>query len=332
MRLPLLALGAGLLAAAGCTVVHAPPGEPAPGEPGAGVWSWPEAEPRIELVRVLATRRDLGGGGLGAWFRGGRKEPLFQRPYGVAWEGEDLVVADPGAGRVVRVEAGGHLRRGPGGALASPTCLAACPAGIVVSDPPSGGVALLDRDLHLVRWLARDLARPTGVACLGDRVFAVETGAHRLVELGGDGVRVVAGGRGAGAGAFNFPTALAADGDTLWIGDTLNFRIQRVDPETGRILASFGALGDAPGQMPRIKDLAVDGEGRLWITDALLDQVALYTRGGEYLMSIGRNGAAPGEFAFPAGVAAAPDGRVAVADSFNRRIQVFAPVRKEATP
>jgi len=318
--------------AAGCTVVHRPGGGEAPVTAGEGTRSWPPGEPRIELLRVLHDRGDLGRSSLASWFRGDSGRPLFTRPFGLAWEGGDLLVADPGAGRVLRIGTGGQLRQSPEGLLTSPTFLAVCPQGLVVSDPPTGRVALLDGRLRLVRWLASELERPTGVACLGERIYAVETAAHRLVELTGGKVRPVIGGRGDGEGEFNFPTALAADGETLWVGDTLNFRLQRVDPAAPGILTAFGTLGDASGQMPRIKDVTVDALGRLWVTDALLDQVALYTREGVYLMSIGRNGAAPGEFAFPAGVAAARDGRVAVADAFNRRLQVFAPVPEKETP
>ena len=160
----------------------------------------------------------------------------------------------------------------------------------------------------------------------------METAAHRLVELSGGKAVPVLGGRGMGPGQFNYPAALAVDGNTLWIGDTLNFRLQHVDPSSGQVLGGFGTLGDTPGQMPRVKDVAVDAGGRLWVSDALLDQVALYARNGEYLMSIGRNGSAPGEFAFPAGIGAAADGRVAVADSFNRRLEIFAPVKLEVKP
>ncbi len=324
-------VAAGLLAA-GCTVVHRPPaGAPSSGSAG-GFRFWPQENPRFELVRVLGLRGDLRKGSFTAWLRGGRREPLFARPYGVAWDGGDILVADPGSGRVLRIGAGGGLDRSPREFLGSPTFVAACEAGIVVSDPPAGRVALLDRKLRLVRWLAEGLARPTGVACLGDRVYVVETAAHRLVQLTGGKAVTVMGGRGNGPGQLNFPTALAADGRTLWVGDTLNFRLVQVDPVSGGVLQRFGTLGDTAGQMPRLKGVAVDARGRLWVTDALLDQVALYTRQGEYLMSIGRNGSAPGELAFPAGVAAAGDGRVVVADSFNRRLQVFAPIPEEVTP
>jgi len=330
-RTVLLLVTATLLGAA-CTVVHRPPSGGAAAGTAEGVRFWPVESPRFELVRILRLRSDLQKSSFSAWLHGGGKAPLFTRPYGVAWDGGSLLVADPGGGRVVRAGGDGSLHRSPEGLLGSPTFVAVCPEGIVVSDPPGGRVALLGGKLRLIRWIGEGLRRPTGVACLGDRVYVVETAAHRLVRLVDGKAVPVLGGRGGASGQLNFPTALAADGSTLWIGDTLNFRLQHVDPASGRVLGGFGTLGDASGRMPRLKGVTVDLMGRVWVTDALLDQVALYTREGEYLMSIGRSGSAPGELAFPAGVAAAADGRVAVADAFNRRLQIFASIPAGVKP
>ena len=131
------------------------------------------------------------------------------------------------------------------------------------------------------------------------------------------------GGRGAGPGLFNFPAALSLHAGNLWVGDTLNFRVQRLDAIRGEPVGTFGRLGDAAGEMPRIKGVAVDAAGILWVSDAHLDRVALFRPDGTFLTDIGGKGELPGEFSFPAGLAAHPDGRVAIVDSLNRRIQIF---------
>jgi hypothetical protein len=82
-------------------------------------------------------------------------------------------------------------------------------------------------------------------------------------------------------------------------------------------------LGDSSGETPRIKGIAVDGNGNLWVSDALLDQVSIFNQNGEYLMRLGESGAEPGKLSFPAGVSAHSDGRVAIVDSLNRRVQIF---------
>ncbi len=295
------------------------------------LFAWPPEDPRVRLVRVVARRRDADRRGLRSWIGSDKNAPLFRRPYGVAWAGDDLLVSDPGAGVVLRLTAGRKILRSPEGLFAGPIGVAACPQGVVVTDSQSGRVALLDDRLHLVRWLAEGLVRPTGVACHGGGVYVVETGEHRLLRLVAEGYEVVAGGRGEELGHFNFPTALTADGDELWLGDTLNFRVLRLAAATGEILGSFGALGDALGETPRIKDVAIDAAGHVWVSDAHLDGVAIFDREGTFLMSLGRTGQGPGELSFPAGVAAHPDGRVAVADSINRRLQIFTVIEPPAT-
>ncbi|MHC4989770.1 MAG: SMP-30/gluconolactonase/LRE family protein, partial [Planctomycetota bacterium] len=129
--------------------------------------------------------------------------------------------------------------------------------------------------------------------------------------------------RGETPGGFNFPTFLTVDGDVLWVADAMNFRVQRFDVVSGKYLGSFGSLGDAPGEMPRIKGIAVDRDGHLWVADGHLDRVSLYDLDGSFLLSIGGSGTGPAEFSFPAGIAADEDGRVVVADSLNRRLKIF---------
>ena len=129
--------------------------------------------------------------------------------------------------------------------------------------------------------------------------------------------------RGGGQGEFNFPTVVATTREALWVGDTLNFRLQRFALEGGGFLGAFGRLGDAPGEMPRLKGLAVDPGGNLWLSDAHLDQVALFRPDGAFLMALPGNGSPDGGFSFPAGIATHPDGRVAIVDSLNRRLQIL---------
>jgi len=270
---------------------------------------------------VIEVRR--AGVGLFSWIAGEKDAPLFERPYGVAWLGGDLVVADPAARRLVRVADSGKVTSSDPDPDFAPLMVAGCGDGLVVSDSESGRVARFDAELRRVSWLAQGLDRPTGVACDSGAVWIVETGAHRLVVIGGDGTRRVIGARGTGDGQFNFPVALARWGEMVLVGDTLNFRIQRLDLPSGRFRGAFGRLGDAAGDTPRLKGITVDSAGHVWASDAHLDQVSIYTAEGQLLLSLGRSGTAPGEFAFPAGLAAHPDGRVAVADALNRRVQVF---------
>lgn len=283
------------------------------------------AEVRVETDRVIERSADVKGRAANvlAMLSGRRHEPLFNRPYGVAWDGDDLLVSDPAGQRVIRIGKS-SVSTSAEGALEDPVGIAVCGCGIVVTDTRSGRVALLDARLRVVRWLAVGLARPTGVACASSTILVVETAAHRLLEIDPErGIVRTIGERGGGPGQFNFPTSLAVAGPSLFVGDTLNFRVQHLELASGRFIAAFGTLGDAAGDTPRIKGLAIDNARRVWISDGYLDQLAVYTDGGAFISNIGRSGQGPGEFALPAGVAAHADGRVAVADSLNRRVQVL---------
>ena len=48
----------------------------------------------------------------------------------------------------------------------------------------------------------------------------------------------------------------------------------------------------------------------------------IFDEGGALLLAFGGDGAAPGEFWLPSGVHIAND-RIYVADSYNRRVQIF---------
>jgi len=282
---------------------------------------WPADAPRVRLERVLEPQ----GARTGRLFRllaGQPEAPLLERPYGVAWDGGDLLLTDPGAGRVLRISTGGRVLASSKAELSSPIGIASCSRGIVVTDSERGEVLLLGEDLRVRERLAEGLLRPTGVACSADEIFVAETGGHRIRVLSESGERFL-GTRGSEPGELNFPTSLVLDGDDLWIGDTLNFRVQRIDAATGAPRGAFGQLGDMAGEMPRLKGLAIDGAGQLWVADAHLDAISMFRRDGTYLMTVGSTGAAPGSFSFPAGVAANAGGELAVVDSFNRRIQIF---------
>lgn len=285
--------------------------------------AWPEDDPRVRLETIVTSDRDLGKRTRLGWLSGKKQTALFSRPYDAAWLGDTLIITDAQAGRVIALAPDGTVTRSREGALDNPLFVANCGHGLFVSSPRTGAVYRLDADLKVVEKIADDLEHPTGIGCNGGRTVIAETGRHRLVLTDDQGRIRHLGSRGSDPGQFNFPTAVTLSDHTIWVGDTLNFRIQRIDDRDPERIEIFGELGDSPGEMPRIKDVELDSLGQVWVSDAHLDMVSLYTMDGRYLMSIGGPGERAGQFSFPTGIAAHPDGRVAVVDSFNRRVQIF---------
>jgi len=288
---------------------------------------WPEDDPKIELRAILDLQRSSDGGTpkVLRWLKGDgiAEAGLFRRPYGVAWVGDDLLISDPDNSRVARITPRGEVTLSASGLFDTPIGVRSCQQGILVSDSRAGRVAILDDNLKLVDWLAEGLSRPTGIACTDQVVFVAETSAHRILVVSRDGTLRAVGGRGAGLGEFNFPTALEIVGEELLVVDTLNFRVQRMEMRTESFTGAFGELGDAPGELPRPKGIAGDSKGRIWVADGLLDQVAIYSVEGDFLFSIGSATSTPIEFSFPAGIASHPDGRVVAVDSLNQRLIIF---------
>ena len=66
---------------------------------------------------------------------------------------------------------------------------------------------------------------------------------------------------------------------------------------------------------------------RIYVVDAHFENIQIFNEAGQLLMAFGREGCGPGRFSLPAGLAIGPDDRIWVADSGNRRVQVFEYVR-----
>ncbi len=101
----------------------------------------------------------------------------------------------------------------------------------------------------------------------------------------------------------------------------MNFRIQTFTLD-GRFLSVFGDHGDSSGQFSQPKGVAADTQGNVYVAGATIDRVQIFSRQGDFLLAFGGEGKGPGEFLMPAGLTIVDD-KIYVADSYNRRIQIF---------
>ncbi|MFO7919124.1 MAG: TIGR03663 family protein [Anaerolineae bacterium] len=83
------------------------------------------------------------------------------------------------------------------------------------------------------------------------------------------------------------------------------------------------AFGEPSWQLNKPKDLAVDAEGNVYVTDAHNHRIQVFDGNGQFLREWGTEGDQPGQFKEPWGVTVGPEGDVYVADTWNHRIQVF---------
>ncbi|MDQ4078135.1 MAG: TIGR03663 family protein [Chloroflexota bacterium] len=181
--------------------------------------------------------------------------------------------------------------------------------------------------------LTSGMHQPKDLSALPDGTLVVaDSGNHRILILEPDGEVVSEfGSFGTEPGQFNEPwgVAVAPDG-TIYVADTWNHRIQHLDQEGnvlhlwGRNVDTGGPLTD-PGLFYGPRDITVDEDGNVYVTDTGNKRVQVFDPEGNFLEQFGGTGVEAGQLAEPVGIDIAPDGTIYVADTWNQRIQAFSP-------
>ncbi|HEY68208.1 MAG TPA: hypothetical protein G4N97_08065, partial [Thermoflexia bacterium] len=169
-------------------------------------------------------------------------------------------------------------------------------------------------------------------------VYVADSGNHRIQKFTADGEFVAAWGgpstieteAGVPRG-FNEPwdVAIASDG-TIYVADTWNHRIQKLDAEGNLITAwglfgqyspGDGAIGQSAFYGPR--GVVVGPGGRVYVADTGNKRIQVFEPDGRFAFQWGGGGVLEGYLDEPVGIAIGPDNEVYVADTWNQRVQVF---------
>jgi len=174
---------------------------------------------------------------------------------------------------------------------------------------------------------------------LSGTVRYVVTGIAPAKRFSGDGSLAV-------QALLNFPTAVVVDrAGHVYIADTLNHRVRRVDAATGVITTVAGlgqprCFGDGrlavDAGLNEPAGLAVSDEGVLYIADQSNNRVRAVDLTTGIICTVAGTGTAAyngddvaameSGIAGPSGLALASDGTLFIADSFNGRIRAVDPV------
>jgi sugar lactone lactonase YvrE len=276
------------------------------------------------------------------------------------------------------VSPGESVAPAPGARFRAPAGVAVRGTRLFVSDVPTNGIWILDTRTGVEGVIAgslgpgysgdggravdAQLTAPRGVAldAAGD-LFVADSGNHavrkidvsgNITTVAGNGTRGYSGDGGpAVAAQLNTPTAVAIDPKgNLYIADTLNHRIRRVDPSgnietvagsgalslVGGGTGGFGFSGDGgpaiEAQLSIPEGVAVDGQGDVFIADTGNDRVRevdaagiIRTIAGTGLNRYSGDGgpAVQANLYAPVGIAFGPSGGVYVSERDHHSVRVI---------
>jgi sugar lactone lactonase YvrE len=216
------------------------------------------------------------------------------------------------------------------GALTKPTGVTSDAMGnVYVSDTSDQRIVVFDTDGNYINaYGGKDiLTNPAGLVFNDEtgQLYVVDAHRHQIIVFNQQGgIDFTIGERGPEPGQFNFPTNIAIDGSgRLYVSDTMNFRIQILEAD-GTFVNTFGEVGDRIGNVNRLKGVGVDTEGHIYAVDASYNNFQIFDNEGQLLLIVGGPGfTEPAEFSMPAGVHVDKNNRIFIADTLNRRIQMF---------
>ena len=160
----------------------------------------------------------------------------------------------------------------------------------------------------------------------GDRLFVSDAGLrqisvfnknHKLDTVFGEDV-------------LGRPSGIAIDNENrfLYVVDTGKQNVAVFDADNFKLLRTIGGPGkveadDSPETFSLPTNVAVDGDGNVYVTDTINTRVQIFDAQGKFLSMFGKPGDGPGRFARPKGIAVDADGHIWVADAAQNRVQVF---------
>lgn len=261
--------------------------------------------------------------------------PGFTRePRGVVCDAAgNAVVADFGNHRVQILAADGSPvatwgRQGHApGEMNQPSDVAIDAQGqIYVLDTWNGRVQVFDGGGKLLREVNDNFFGPRGIAVDGEgTVWVADTGNHRIVSFSSTGVQGRSwGGRGDAPGSLYEPFGLALDArGQLVVCDSGNGRVQ-IFSRDGVLRSQFSV----PGWRREVFSepyVAIDADGRLWVTVPLAKELRAYSETGELLHVISGAALVP-PLEIPVGIAYHPGSRMlVVTDIANRVVRLPCP-------
>lgn len=244
--------------------------------------------PRIQFLTTFASQRDMMKENSFNDFLFGEEDGaqfLLAKPYGVGMNNGQLIGVDTRGG-----------------------------AGYLIFDLKNDSVSRIDG--------SGKLAKPINITfdINGDRYIS-DTGKEQILVYDKNDNFVRAYGT---KGQFK-PTDTLIVEDKLYVVDIRAHKIKVIAKADGESLFEFGTPGANEGELYHPTNIALGGDGNIYISDTGNFRIQVFDPQGKYLRKVGALGVSSGQFSRPKGLSFDKNGNLYVVDSAFNNVQIFNP-------
>ena len=148
-------------------------------------------------------------------------------------------------------------------------------------------------ELKLRLFPGDTLERLNGIAVNTEGQLVVTDNSGHCVyvfDKNGDCLRKT-GGKGSNTGEFQYPNGISFLNDNeILIADSGNYRLQRLNIQTGTVVKSYGKKGRKKGEFSWPIDVTVDDEERIVVTERDNNRIQVMSKEGESIFTFGDKG------------------------------------------
>ena len=148
-------------------------------------------------------------------------------------------------------------------------------------------------ELKLRLFPGDTLERLNGIAVNTEGQLVVTDNSGHCVyvfDKNGDCLRKT-GGKGSNTGEFQYPNGISFLNDNeVLIADSGNYRLQRLNIQTGTVVKSYGKKGRKKGEFSWPVDVTVDDEERIVVTERDNNRIQVMSKEGESIFTFGDKG------------------------------------------
>ena len=178
-------------------------------------------------------------------------------------------------------------------------------------------------ELKLRLFPGDTLERLNGIAVNTEGQLVVTDNSGHCVyvfDKNGDCLRKT-GGKGSNTGEFKYPNGISFLNDNeVLIADSGNYRLQRLNIQTGTVVKSYGKKGRKKGEFSWPIDVTVDDEERIVVTERDNNRIQVMSKEGESIFTFGDKG--PEKLLWPT-CCILYQNRFLVSDTGNHCIKAF---------